>query len=235
MICLPWGEFFKTFTSTLGLTVTEIVSCCGGLGPIMQMDFATLSTKKVNDLKDFLCLQGLTISGKKDELAARVLFAMENDFPVLKTAEEVQVEYGGKLFMNGGDMIPDPLKLDHGWLNEQEVITYWPVTLYMDIFNFLAFHPTELASNDFCDYKQSKAYSYFSQGWLGQLQFKNINGSSNLCLLRGSSRPSQRINDTPHRLWICLEKQTGKILCTHCTCMAGLSQTCNHVAAALSH
>ena len=201
------------------------------------MDLATLSTKKVDELKDFLRLRGLKSSGKKEELAVRVSFATENDLPVLKTAEEVQAditkEYGRKLCMNGGNMIPDPLKLDHGWLNEQEGITYWPVTLYMDICNFLAFHPTERASNDLYEYKQSKAYSYFSQGWLGQLQFTNINGSSKLCLLRGSCRPSQRINDMPHRLWICLEKQTGKVLCTHCTCMAGMSQTCNHVAAAL--
>ncbi len=32
--------------------------------------------------------------------------------------------------------------------------------------------------------------------------------------------------------YVC-QKKTGKIICTHCTCMAGLSQTCNHIAAAL--
>eukprot|EP00794_Sanderia_malayensis_P019455 gene19455-biopygen14438 len=200
------------------------------------MDLATISRMKVDELKDFLRLRGLKITGKKEELAARVFFAMENDLPVVKTAEEVQKdiakEYEAKLLVNG-DVIPDSLKFDQGWLNEEEGIRYWPVTLYMDIFNFLAFHPNELASNDLSDYKQSKAYSYFSQGWLGQLQFNNIGGTSKLCLLRGSCRPSQRINDPPHKLWICLEKQTGKILCTHCTCMAGMSQTCNHVAAAL--
>ncbi len=30
-------------------------------------------------------------------------------------------------------------------------------------------------------------------------------------------------------------KKTGKIMTAHCTCMAGISQTCNHVAAALFH
>ena len=82
------------------------------------MDLATLSTKKVDEVKDFLRLRGLKISGKTEELAARVFFAMENDLPVLKAVEEVQAdiakEYGRKFCMNGGDMIPDPLKLDHG-------------------------------------------------------------------------------------------------------------------------
>ena len=201
------------------------------------MDLATISEKKVNELKDCLRLRGLKSSGKKEELAARVFYAMENDLPVVKTAEEVQADiardYERKLCVSGCHVIPDPLKMDQGWVNEKEGVRYWPVTLYMDIFNVLAFHPNELASNDLSDYKQSKAYSYFSQGWLGQLQFNNINGDSTLCLLRGSCRPSQRSNDIPHRLWICLEKQTGKIVCTHCTCMAGMSQTCNHIAAAL--
>ena len=34
-------------------------------------------------------------------------------------------------------------------------------------------------------------------------------------------RPSQRINDALHRLWICLEKVSGEIMSSNCTCMAG--------------
>lgn len=192
---------------------------------------------KVDELKQFLRLRGLKISGRKEELVARVFVALENNVPVVKTAEEVESEianeYKAKLNFLNGDQIPDPFKLDKGWLDEEEGIRYWPVTLYMDIFNFLAFHPNELASSDLSDYKTSKAYSYFSQGWLAPLHFNNINGNSKVCLLMGSCKPSQRINDPPHKLWICLEKQSGKILRSHCTCMAGLSQTCNHVAAAL--
>ena len=200
------------------------------------MDLATISRMKVEELKEFLRLRGLRVTGKKEELVARVFVAVENDVPVQKTAEEVQqeisVEYDAKLLIRGS-RIPDPLKLDQGWLSEEDGVRYWPVTLYPDIFNFLAFHPNELASSDLSDYKTSKAYCYFSQGWLAPLKFNNISGDSKVCLLRGTCRPSQRINDTPHKLWLCLCKETGKILVTHCTCMAGMSQTCNHVAAAL--
>ena len=105
-------------------------------------------------------------------------------------------------------------------------------TLYPNIFNFLAFHPSELASKDLSDYKTSKAYSYYAQGWLSSLQLHNLNEDSKFCLLKGTCRP-QKINDTLHKLWLCLCKETGKIYATHCTYMAGMSQTCNHVAAAL--
>ncbi|XP_065069462.1 uncharacterized protein LOC135694584 [Rhopilema esculentum] len=200
------------------------------------MDLARISGLKVEELKDFLRLCGLRVTVKKEELVARVFVAVENNVPVQKSADAVQreiaEEYAAKLFV-AGNRIPDPLTLTHGWLSEEDSIRYWPVTLYPDIFNFLAFHPNELASTDLSDYKTSKAYSYFSQGWLAPLQFNGINGDSKICLLRGTCRPSQRINDVPHKLWLCLSKESGKIITTHCTCMAGMSQTCNHVAAAL--
>ena len=44
-----------------------------------------------------------------------------------KTAEGVQADIARhceKLYVNGSHMIPDPFKLDQGW------VRYWPVTLY---------------------------------------------------------------------------------------------------------
>ena len=97
----------------------------------------------------------MKISGKKEELSARVFYETENDLPVVKTAEEVKADiardYKRKLCVSGSHVIPDLLKLDQGWVNEKEGIRYWPVALYTDIFNFLAFHPNELASNDLSD------------------------------------------------------------------------------------
>ena len=192
---------------------------------------------KVEELKNFLRLRGLRVTGKKEELVARVFIAMENDVPVLKTAEEVQKEiseeYAKKLTVTDGVIIPDPFSLKTGWLDEEAAVRYWPVTLYPNIFAFLAFHPNELSSQDLSDYKTSKAYGYYARGWLSKLDFHHINGDHKFCILKGTCRPSQRINDTSHKFWLCLSKESGKIICTHCTCMAGLSQTCNHVAAAL--
>ena len=43
----------------------------------------------------------------------------------------------------------------------------------------------------------------------------------------------QNVYDPPHKLWICISKTDTKINSTHCNCMAGMSQICNHFAALL--
>ena len=200
------------------------------------MDMSKITGMKVEKLKNYLRLRGLKVSGKKEELIARVFVASENDVQIVKTAEEVQQEiakeYQNKLVI-GKEAIPDPFTMKEGWIDEQAGVMFWPTTWYPDIFNFLAFHPIELASTDLSDYKQSKAYNYYAQGWLYPLEYHDVDKACRYCVIRGSWRPSQRINDVPHKLWICLFKESGQIMQTHCTCMAGMSQTYNHVAAGL--
>lgn len=41
---------------------------------------------------------------------------------------------------------------------------------------------------------------------------------------------SQRMNEKALQVWF-LAKIDGEIICAHCTCIAGLSETCSHVAA----
>ena len=84
------------------------------------------------------------------------------------------------------------------------------------------------------DYKGSKAYSYFKQGWLSNIFYHSF-GSSKYCLLKSDCRPSEPLRDAPHKLWVCLSKKEGKVITTLCSCMAGMSSTCNHVAAAIFH
>ena len=51
------------------------------------------------------------------------------------------------------------------------------------------------------------------------------------CFLKSDCRPSERLNDPPHKLWACILKKSSKVLSAYCSCMAGMSGTCNHVAA----
>ena len=99
-----------------------------------------------------------------------------------------------------GTQIPDPFQNNEGWLNEEDGVKYWANTLHPHIFNFLAFHPSKLASKDISNYKTFKAFSYYAQGWLSSLQLNNLNEDSKFCLLKGTCRPSQKINDSPHKL-----------------------------------
>ena len=188
------------------------------------MDFERVSSMKVEEPKNFMHLRGLKVNGRKEEFVPRVFVAIKNNVPLVKTAEEVEKEvsfdYKQKLNIGEEGGIPDLFHLDSEWLSEAEGIQYWSMTLYPDIFAFLQFHPSELANRDLSDYKTSKAYSYYSQGWLLPLKLNSISGESKHCILKGACRPSQRINDVPHKLWVCIAKQSGKIMNAHCTCMA---------------
>ena len=193
-----------------------------------------VSKMNVDELKTFLKLRGLKLSGKKEELVARVFIAIENGVKQIKTAVEIEGElkneYQKKLKFDDR-LIPDPFKIPHGWMEEEEGMILWSILLYPDIFKYLMFNPSELASEDLSDYKDSKAYSYYKSGWLHPLKFHNLSGSK-YCIFKGECKHSQAVSSPPHKLWLILEK-SGKIKSCHCTCMAGMSQTCNHVAAAM--
>ncbi len=120
------------------------------------MDIDMVAGMKVDELKAFLRLRGLKTSGKKQELVARVFVAIENKVEVIPTAQQIEKQlsndYMAKLKIEG-TTIPDPFQLNDCWLDEDNGMKYWPTTMYPDIFNFLAFHPAELASKDLSDYK----------------------------------------------------------------------------------
>ena len=56
------------------------------------MDVEQLKSMKVEELKSFLRLRGLHVAGKKNELVARAFVALENDVPIVQTAEEAKLE-----------------------------------------------------------------------------------------------------------------------------------------------
>ena len=116
---------------------------------------------------------------------ARASVIIENDVPILQTAEEAKIElegvYDHKLKVLD-EMLSYPLRLKERWLSKEESVKYWPKTLYPDIFNFLAFHPSELASKDLSDYNTSKAYSYYSEGCFSPLKYHSISKQSKLCI-----------------------------------------------------
>lgn len=195
-----------------------------------------VETMSVKELTSFLRLRGLKVTGRKKELVARTWCAIEQGVPIQLTAEQVEEEikneYGNKLLIDNIN-IPNPFDTKEGWLNEDDGIVHWPMLLYPDIFNYLSFHPSELPSKDLSDYKNCKAYSYYKTGWLQPLMFHEISDTCKFAIFKGECRKSEKINDPYHNFWIVIEKKSAKIRSAHCTCMAGMSQACNHVASAL--
>ena len=106
---------------------------------------------KVEELKDYLRLRGLKISGEKAELVARVFAASENNVKPIKSAAEVQVdlrnEYQAKLLL-GDYLVPDPYHLKEGWLSEENGIVLWPVVTYPEIYNYFMFHPNRIKTSE---------------------------------------------------------------------------------------
>ena len=93
------------------------------------------------------------------------------------------------------------------------------------------FYPTKLGSTVLSGYKNSKVYSCYKSAWFQPLCFHRLYGCI-YCILKAECRQSQRVNEINHKYWIVMEK-FAKIRSCHCTCMAGMGQSCNHVAAAM--
>ena len=68
----------------------------------------------------------------------------------------------------------------------------------------------------------------FSDGWMGSL---NVKKWTNTVLVKCDVKPSQR-SGIIYKTWVAI-KPCGSVVCGHCTCMAGLSEVCNHVGAVL--
>ena len=54
------------------------------------MELERVSSMEVEEFKNFLRLHGLKVNRSKEELVARVFMAIENNVPLVKTAEEVE-------------------------------------------------------------------------------------------------------------------------------------------------
>ena len=101
---------------------------------------------KVDELKTYLRLRDLKVSGCKDELVARVFVVVENNVQPVLTAIEVEDDlrkaYMKKLNIDG-KAIPDPVKIHGGWMEEDDGVVFWPMLSALDIYSYM-FFPSEL-------------------------------------------------------------------------------------------
>ena len=72
----------------------------------------------------------------------------------------------------------------------------------------------------------------FYNGWVSNITVSAIKTRPKNFVLMGSVKHSQRLSAPPLRAWVAI-KQTGEVMCAHCTCMAGIGEACSHIAALL--
>ncbi|XP_026113864.1 uncharacterized protein LOC113092475 [Carassius auratus] len=136
-----------------------------------------------------------------------------------------KARYFEKLRFIGG---ADPYELaPSSWIRDDPVIL--PSVAYPDIVNYLVFSPSPYTAEDLKSYKGLEAYNQMVCGWVRETQYQVINDH---CIVKAKVLHSQSIRETPLKPWIIAEK-SGRVLGAHCTCMAGLGETCTHVAALL--
>ena len=150
-------------------------------------------------------------------------------------------EYRQKLNIKE-NIITDPVDLESGWINEKkwnEKMTkiYIFLSLSDFIVSFLA-KTIYLIHRLECEYKQGKAYRYFTNSFIDEILYHHIDEKSKFGLLKTKYVPSQRVDLKQYDVWVVCRKDLidsiwGEILPGYCTCTAGLYGSCNHVAGLL--
>ena len=89
-----------------------------------------------------------------------------------------------------------------------------------------------------CEYKQGKAYRYFTDNFISEVYYNNIIDESKYCCLKTNCLPSQPVLSKPYDVCVLVKNNLkyevgGAILSAYCTGAAGLLGSCNHVVGLL--
>ena len=162
-------------------------------------------------------------------MVGRAHSAWEAKLPVLKCQKQregiLSAEY--RSLLQAGDIhLPDPMYELQNWIGEDEGLRKWPHTRIVDLSAFIGklgtdIKTTSLRERILSDYKEQKAYSFFSSRWLFQINYHPISDQSPYCFMMTKCKPSLNVHDEPHDVWVCIKKDTGRIHSAYCTCFAG--------------
>ena len=142
--------------------------------------------------------------------------------------EKAKERYAAKLATIEMDCCPYQLPAD-AWVNDP---THWPPLEWPEVYQYLIDTPGVFTRESMKNRKSLDAYNQFVSGWV-RLVFYFQKRNSNFLILKAAVMPSQRINEEPHIPWVAINLVGNTVAAAHCTCMAGLGESCSHVAALL--
>ena len=141
--------------------------------------------------------------------------AHDEKAPVNIEQEEIErrnlKKYKSKL-KAGVQMLPDPLSQKKGKSREREGIRKWPSLYLTDISRLFQ---NVISSEDLihrleCEYKEGKAYRYFTDEFVKDVYFHLISPSSPFCMIKTECTPSQRVSAKAYDLWVTIKKDTDE-------------------------
>lgn len=143
---------------------------------------------------------------------------------------EAKERYKKKLELCGlGQKCPYQLPAD-AWNDDP---TKWPSLEWPEVYDYLINTPGVFTREAMQNRKSLEAHNQFTSGWVRTVRHYSVPHKS-IVILKAEVTPSQRVNDECHTPWIALSvKNTVHIVAGHCSCMAGLGESCTHVGALL--
>lgn len=156
-------------------------------------------------------------------------FAVSEDVPVNEEAEQAERrllhEYKSKLTVDG-ETYPDPSTFEEGWESDKTGCFHWPSIYICDISDYLkktAANNMDLINRLVNNYKEGKAYRYFTCEWVREIKYHPIRASAPCCVLQADVHASMSIRKKPYKVWVMASKKTqdcagGEIKTAHCSC-----------------
>ncbi|XP_048258168.1 uncharacterized protein LOC125383619 [Haliotis rufescens] len=128
----------------------------------------------------------------------------------------------------------DPYRIPKSkWSDDHK---HLPATNYIDIVNYLVFSPSPFCSlSDIRNYRSLEAYDRFVCGWVRDIVsyvHLSVEDGKAIHVVKSKVMHSQRLNEAPLHPWF-ITDDTGKVLSAHCNCIAGLGESCTHVASVM--
>ena len=181
-----------------------------------------------------MALRGLKQNGRKAELIARAFGAYKLNVPIKFTQEQIYKkigeEYAKRLKTNYLKTNPNELP-EQAWLDD---LQKWPGIDNGKLFSYIL-RVKAVAVKYIGKYKDQKAYSYWMSGFVDAVYFAKCPSDGKFTFLKGNVSPTQKLQDDPHKVWVCIEgtEKDCRIVTSWCTYTAGTAEVCNHVIALL--